>query len=169
MMTGKSRLPVTATILVVSLVFLGIGALPAGLMFVLDPSGGSLGMSSEWLADSPFRTFLIPGLFLASVLGLWSLVVAFGLARQPDWRILGALTSWSNHQWSWTLALLQGVVLILWIGIQVMIIGLITWLQPAYFVFGWLIVALTLVPSVRQFYAHPTSSPEGRSGLPNAS
>lgn len=101
--------------------FVAIGAIPAGLMMVLKPEMG-VGMSTEILSGSPFEDFLIPGLFLLIVNGVFN--------------VLGAVLSFAGSRYSGILGLILGIVLILWICIQVYFIGLSHFLQPLYLVVG---------------------------------
>ncbi len=104
-------------------VFVGIGAIPAGVGLIADPSGVSMGMSLDWLAGSPFPNFLIPGLFLFAVNGLGSFA--------------GALMTFRRRQYAGLVAIGLGGFLMAWITIQVIIIGPpIHWLQTLYFVLG---------------------------------
>ena len=61
---------------------LGVAAIGAGQAFVRDPSGGALGMSTDYLEGSPFPDFRIPGLFLAVVIGAANLFSAIALLRR---------------------------------------------------------------------------------------
>ena len=113
-------------------VFIGVGAIPAGLALAMEPSGASLGMPLEWLSDSPFPNFLIPGIVLMVVNGFGSLA--------------GAATSFLRYRYAGEIAMGLGVFLMLWIVAQVWWIGLSHWLQPLYFgvglvefVLGWLL------------------------------
>ncbi len=103
-------------------VFIGVGAVPAGLALALEPSGASLGMPLEWLSDSPFPNFLIPGVVLMVVNGFGSLA--------------GAATSFLRYRYAGEIAMGLGGFLMLWIVAQVWWIGLSHWLQPLYFGFG---------------------------------
>lgn len=98
------------------------GAIPAGLLFVLDPSGTSMGNSTEMLADSPFSTFLIPGLSLLIVNGFGS--------------IFGALLSFRQKELAGAAGVVLGVILCFWILVQIKIIGLSSFLQPVFFIVG---------------------------------
>jgi hypothetical protein len=108
--------------------FVGIGALPAGYGLFTTPDGSSLGMSTEWLDGSPFTDFFIPGLFLFLVLGVVNLLAAMPVFKQ--------------HKSSGFAGILMGGILVLWILIQVSIVGLSHWLQPLFFVVG--LVQMTL-------------------------
>ncbi|MEJ2145255.1 MAG: hypothetical protein P8020_08975 [Acidobacteriota bacterium] len=104
----------------------GIGAVPAGLGLVMDPSGASLRFRLEWLEGTPFSNFLIPGLILMIVNGFGSL--AGSVASLRGWRRAGEV------------GLALGIFLTLWIILQVYWIGLGSWLQPTYFVIGRAVV-----------------------------
>lgn len=93
-----------------------MGAIPAGLIYILDTSGTRMGQSPALLENSPFTTFLIPGLFLLLVNG-------FG-------NVAGAIFSFTEKKIAGELGLCLGVILILWIIIQIILIGLISFMQP---------------------------------------
>ena len=57
--------------------FIGIGAIGGGFMLVKDPSGKALGVPLSFLEGSPFRDFLIPGIFLLTVNGVGSMIGAY--------------------------------------------------------------------------------------------
>ncbi len=153
MMLSTNGRPPTYWGLIGLLVFLCISAAPAGFAFALDPSGASLGMTTEGLAGSFLSDYLIPGLFLLCVLGLWSLLIAYGLWQRPNWGWLQRVFGWGGRHWSWGAALLQGMILVAWIVIQVLIVGYAAWLQPFYFGVGMLIVGLCFTASVRGYAA----------------
>ncbi len=90
--------------------FVAIGALPAGFGMLSDTSGASLGMTTDWLARAPFHTFLLPGLYLFFINGLSNLMNSILLFR--------------NYKYSGELGILLGILLVLWIIVQVAIIGL---------------------------------------------
>jgi hypothetical protein len=97
-------------------VFIGVGTIPAGLALILEPSGASLGMPLEWLSDSPFPNFLIPGVVLMVVNG-------FG-------RLAGALASFLRYRYAGEIAMGLGVFLMLWIVARMWWIGLATGCNP---------------------------------------
>ena len=112
--------------------FIAAGAIPAGLLFLIDTSGGRMGTATSMLSNSPFSSFLIPGLFLFTVNGLGS---AFG-----------AILSFRKEKPAGIIGLGLGVLLSLWIIIQTYLIGLISFLQPLFFltgifeaILGWII------------------------------
>jgi hypothetical protein len=100
------------------------GALPAGILFMIDPSGVLMGTPIDMLKNSPFTTFLIPGIILFIANGLFSLIALFFLLRK-QWPIFTTL---------------QGVILIGWLAIQVYMIQTISPLHVVMAVVGVLLV-----------------------------
>ena len=99
-----------------------IGAIPAGIGYLMDTSGAGMGASPELLANSPLDSFLLPGLFLLLVNG-----IANGA---------GAILSFTRNKYAGHTGLILGLVLSLWIIIQVAWISLISPLQPIFLVIG---------------------------------
>lgn len=99
-----------------------IGAIPAGLGLLMDTTGQGVGMSTKLLENSPLNSFLLPGLFLLLVNGLAHLV--------------GAWLSFARHRYAGYAGLILGVLLCLWIIIQVVWISLSSVLQPLYLLIG---------------------------------
>ena len=102
--------------------FTAIGAIPAGYGLLMDTTGQGVGMSTELLENSPLDSFLLPGLFLLLVNGLAHLI--------------GAWFSFTRHRYAGYTGLILGVILSLWIIIQVAWISLSSVLQPLYLLIG---------------------------------
>jgi hypothetical protein len=106
------------------LLFVGLGGLFGGLLFVTDPSGGSMGMDAAILAGSPFADFLVPGVVLLLVNGVGS--TAAGAVAWMGWRYTGQAGA------------ALGALLVAWILIQIGTIGFF-WappFQPLFLVIG---------------------------------
>jgi len=110
--------------------FVAIGALPAGLSMILHHDGSQLGMSIEFLQDSPFKDFFIPGLFLFIFNGIFHLVAA--------------IFSFFKSKYAGTLGVLLGAILALWIVLQVCFISLISFMQPLFFFIGLIEIIISL-------------------------
>src|SRR5688572_18549002 len=99
--------------------------------------GGYYGLSGakdvplEWLEGSPFKSYFIPALFLLIVIGGACLLTSILVFIQ------------SRHAIS--LSIFCGLLLIGWILIQVAIIGYISWMQPAVFISGLVILVLARI------------------------
>ena len=95
--------------------------------------GGGLDLPSEWLDGTPFGDYFIPGLILFGVVGGSMLIAS---------RIV-----WSRSRFSGPVSLIAGSVLLIWIAVQVVLIGYRSWMQPTFFVAGLAVVALTIPPT----------------------
>lgn len=102
--------------------FIALGAIPAGYGYLSDTSGAGMGASLELLKNSPLTSFLIPGLFLLIVNGFGNLA--------------GAFLSFRKNKFAGKAGLLLGIILCLWLIIQVYWIGLISFMQPMFLVIG---------------------------------
>ena len=94
--------------------------------------GGGLDLPSEWLDGTPFSNYFIPGLILLVVIG-GSMLAA-------------SLAVWSRNLFAGPASLVVGSILLIWIIVQVVLIGYQSWMQPTFFAFGLAVVALALPP-----------------------
>jgi hypothetical protein len=132
---NNARCP--AIVLGIIQIFIGIGAVPAGIAMITDPSGNKLGMSPEMLTNSPFSDFLIPGIFLLVVNGIGSL--------------FGGIVSFLRYKLAGEIAAGLGLFLFMWIVVQVWWLGL-HWLHILYITLGIveLIMGLMLRKQLRE-------------------
>lgn len=78
---------------------------------------GAENVPQEWLEGSPFHSYFIPSLILLFVVGgstLFSSIAVFRNARLAPYA-----------------SLLTGLILLGWIVTQLLIIGYVSWMQPA--------------------------------------
>jgi hypothetical protein len=140
--------------LIVLQVLLALGAMAGGAALVAAPDGSILQMPLSMLMYSPFPNYLIPGAILFTVLGIYPLVVAYCLWRRPAWRWPDVLNPAKDRHWSWAASLSVGVILVIWITVQVLLIRSISFLHVLYFIWGWVLILLTLSAGVRRYYTH---------------
>ncbi|MBK7506600.1 MAG: hypothetical protein IPI52_16600 [Bacteroidetes bacterium] len=114
--------------LVAIALFLALGAIPAGVAFVLSPDGSLVGMPLAVLGGTPFDDFRLPGLVLATVVG-GSTLAAAGLVASGSRRAADG-------------ALVAGAVTLGWIAFQVLLIGYVSRLQPLVALLGLALVWL---------------------------
>jgi hypothetical protein len=101
----KRALRITAiTLLLVN----GIGALWGGFGLIYDPSGAFMQMPLEILHYTPFSNYLIPGIILLVFNGLLSVAAATLVARK--------------HRFYAHFTIFQGVVLVVWLTVQIIMI-----------------------------------------------
>ena len=145
------RRPLAFWLLLFLLFFQGLSATPSGLMLVLDPTGGRMQMPLDMLRGTPFPNFLIPGLLLSIVLGLGAFFVLACLLTRPDWGWAQRLNPFREQHWAWTASAAFGLALMIWITVQVLMIGLGAFIQVFYFGVWLAILLLTLTPPVRDY------------------
>ncbi|MCK7494082.1 MAG: hypothetical protein MZW92_24760 [Comamonadaceae bacterium] len=85
-------------------------------------------MPREWLAGSPFTSYLIPSVVLVVVVG--------------GSHLMASVRVWQRHREARRLSQLAGMILIGWITAQLAIIGFVSWLQLAMLVAALLELAL---------------------------
>ncbi len=138
--------------LVFCLVILALGGgLSGGIMMLIDPTGELLGVA-EILPLLPVANFILPGIFLLVVMGLFPLVLAITLIARPNWTWVDSLFQWSSHYWAWTGTLILVAILALWLIYEGWLIGFFP-ITTITAVLGLLILLFALVPGVRAFYA----------------
>jgi hypothetical protein len=116
--------------------FIGIGAVAGGLALMLDPTGESLGVPLTLLEETPFASFLVPGIVLFTVNGLGSFA--------------GAIASFTRHRYAGEAAIALGTFLVVWILIQVYWMSGFHWLH-------WLYLSLGIVEVVLGWSAWRTA------------
>ena len=107
---------------VILLFVTGLGGMAGGMGLMLDPPGTSLGMSVELLPDSPFADFFYPGLLLFAVIGAG--------------HFFGGFVSVLNPRIAAGSCLICGTALVIWIVVQIWMIGLVSFLQPLFLLIG---------------------------------
>src|SRR6056297_1716236 len=123
--------------LMILMLFQGLSGLFGGIALVIDPSGELLQMPLSMLTGSPFNTFLIPGIILLIILGIFPMVIFYGL--------------WKRTNWAWSGALMVSAALIIWIGVEIWMIGYHSEppLQLIYGLLGLILLVLVMLSSVR--------------------
>jgi hypothetical protein len=99
-----------------------VPAMVSGVALAASPSGRLLGLGTDALADSPFSTYLLPGLVLFAINGVGQLLA---------WVAIRARVTWGGQ-----LAAALGLFLMAWIGAQVRWLAMPSWLQPLMFACG---------------------------------
>ena len=143
---------ITVWLLILLQFLLGFGAFVSGGLLVLAPDGSLMQMPLSMLKYSPFSNFLIPGILLSTLLGIYPLAVAYSLWRKPAWRWPEAISPFKHLHWCWAASLASGVILLIWITIQVLMLQSIAFLHVLYFIWGWILILLTLTTGIRQHY-----------------
>jgi hypothetical protein len=107
------------------LLLTAINATVAGMLFIIDPSGDKMGMSVSYIKDSPFNSYLIPGIILLIVNGLLNFIAAYFVFEKKPFA-----SFW---------VIIQGILLSGWIVIQVIMVKDISMLHITMFTIGMIL------------------------------
>ncbi|WP_212747642.1 hypothetical protein [Fodinibius saliphilus] len=113
--------------------FQAASGLYGGGALIWDPSGTILEMPLELLHPSPFSDYLLLGVILLIVLGIYPVIVFYSLYKR--------------HLWAETGALILSLALIVWIGVEIIMIGYHTSppLQLIYGLLGFVMLILSII------------------------
>ena len=150
--TRHSR-PAAVWTLIVLLAFIGVGALISGAMLFAAPDGHLMQWTTSQLAGTPFASYLIPGLILFILVGLFPLFTAYGLLKKPAWTWPDAINPSKAMHWAWSAAWAAGVIMLIWIATETALLGVISFLQPAIAVYGLVVISLSMLPATRRYCA----------------
>jgi hypothetical protein len=137
----NNKRPRAVVALIVLTLIQALGAIGGGIGLVRDPVK-NIGLSVSLLEGTPFKNYLIPGLILLIVVGLFSLLVFAGLMRR-----------WKP---AWWLSLASGGGLVIWIITEAALLGYLPGsgitLQIVFGVIGVAIVVLALLRPTRRYF-----------------
>jgi hypothetical protein len=111
--------------------FTAVGAIPVGLMLVTDPTGAGVGFPAGWIEATPFGSYFLPGMYLLLVNGVGMIVLA-GM-------------SVVRHRYAPWLTGVLGTGLVIWIGVQLIVMPEFSPLQAIYGAIGLVLVAISVV------------------------
>jgi hypothetical protein len=160
----SSRRPRLLCPLLGPLGMLSLGGFIGGHSFVRDRTGAELGANLTWLQKTPVDDFFLPGLFLLGVYGIGSLLLMVGLAWRWSPGPFRRVDARLGYHWSWIGAIGQGGVLVAWILYEFVALPDQMLLQPIPIGVGVLMIALSLTPSLRRFYATSATADVMRRG-----
>jgi hypothetical protein len=124
-------MPVSSHIVVRILVALAVfGALSSLVGAVLAVAANGAGVPIEHLANSPFSSYVVPGLILGMVVGGTQLAAAIALL--------------ARHRTALVLSAVAGFGMLIWIFAELAIIRQYSWLQTVYFSLGALELIIVL-------------------------
>ncbi len=137
--------------LVFFLLVLALGGFYGGIAMLTDPTGRTLEVA-DVLPLLPVPNYILPGIFLLVVMGLFPLLLSFALIARPNWSWVDSLFQWSKYYWAWTATLILVAITAIWLVVESMLIGFfpITLITA---VLGLFILLFALLPGVRKYYA----------------
>jgi len=164
--SGRAK-PASVIALIVLEAILALFGFASGMQFIRDPSGGTHDMDTSILEGTPVGDFFIVGLFFVTCYGILPVLIIYGLWKLPRWRWTDPVNKWTGQNWAWSAAAATGVMLIVWIIVEVYYIGspegFPRFLQVTFALLGAVILALAFLPRSRA-YAKLTDSPSSHLG-----
>lgn len=135
------------------LLFLGISAIFGGGALIISPSGRLLGgWPLSILKNSPFSNFLVPGIILFLVLGIFPIFTVWALIKKPMVPFAAYFNLFNDMHWSWGYSIYCAFALMIWIQIETYFIQGVGWLQMFYMLYAIPILIVALLPSIRNRY-----------------
>ncbi len=132
--------------------FLGIGAVLGGAVLVIEPSGSLLGMPTDIMQIELFPDYLIPGIILLVFMGIFPLIVAWGLITRRECKWADHLNVFKKLHWSWAYSLYISIILIIWISVENYILNAVAIVHLFYIGLGLAIQIVTVLPQVNEAY-----------------
>jgi hypothetical protein len=99
----------TIYLLIIIVALEGISGLLGGLSLIIDPTGELIGLPVGWLGGSFFPDYFIPGIILFTILGVFPMITLAGLINSTRRALIYAR--------------LVGYVLVIWIAVEILIVG----------------------------------------------
>jgi hypothetical protein len=115
-----------------------------------------MGMSLSYLDGLPIHSYLLPGIWLLTVMGAGPLVIVYGLWVRPAWRWTAAIERRSRLSRAWTAGLALCIILLLQLGVE-LLLGMLGPLTVMTGALGLVALACLLLPWVRARYTLPVT------------
>lgn len=139
-------------LLIFLLAFLGLGAIFGGAVLIISPSGRLFGMPLSMLKNSPFNNFLLPGIILIIVLGIFPVALTVVLVKKPANKIAELFNFYKDMYWGWTYSIYTAFALIIWIQVEMTFLRAVHWSHSLYMFLAIAILFVALLPQVRNHY-----------------
>lgn len=149
---NKQHTLILLILLSLCLLLVGVGGFYGGIAMLGDPNGSPMGMPVSDLKWTPFQSYFIPGLILILVWGCGSLLILASLWRRPQFAMLDGISQRMHEHWAWGLTILLGLALIIWLTVQVITLPAVAPIQYVMYSLSILIMAIPLLPQMRQHY-----------------
>lgn len=144
--------PLGLYLLLFMLLFLAIGGIYGGMMLITDPSGVNIKFPPETIERLPFPDYLMPGIILLLGMSILPGITFYALLVRPNWHWPQWFNLYPEQHWAWTFALYTGIVLAIWINVQILMVGAIGQIQPFYGLYAVALIICSLLPKVMRYY-----------------
>jgi hypothetical protein len=151
------KVPYETYLLIALLLILSFGAIYGGISLIFDSSGASLHLKIDEYFNYPFEDFTLPGFFLFILFGIMPLLLIYPLIKKPKLPWANVFNIYKKRHWSWTYSLYLGIILVIWVDMQILMIGYYAFIQIFYSLFGLAIIIVSLLPKHMRFFSKPHS------------
>jgi len=135
------------------LAFLALSAIGGGAALIISPSGKLLGgLPLSILKNSPFTDFLIPGIILFVVLGLFPALLLFALRNKTSSALAEHFNFFKDMHWAWSFSIYVAFAVIIWIQVETIYVQGVGWLQTFYMLYSIPLIFVALLPQVKDLY-----------------
>jgi hypothetical protein len=111
--------------------FTALGAIPVGIMLLTDPTGAGVGFPAGWIEATPFGSYFLPGVYLLLMNGVGMIVLA--------------ALSVVRHRYAPWLTGVLGTGLVIWIGVQLIVMPEFSPLQAMFGAIGLVLSVISVV------------------------
>jgi hypothetical protein len=133
--------------------FLGISAIGGGGALIISPSGKLLGgLPLSLLKNSPFNSFLFPGIILCLFLGIFPCLIVFALLKKTENKWAENLNFFKDMYWAWSFSIYAAFALIIWLQTEMYFLQAVGWLHNFYMILAVAIIFVALLPQLRGYY-----------------
>jgi hypothetical protein len=147
------KLKTARNIHLILLGFLGLSAIGGGGALIISPSGKLLGgLPLSILQNSPFNNFLMPGIILFVVLGVFPTLLIFALLKKTASPFAEHFNFFRDMHWAWSFSVYIAFALIIWIQVETIYVQGVGWLQTFYMLYSIPMILVALLPQVRGLY-----------------
>lgn len=145
--------PAAMKILVATDGFFAFLGFASGFTLLYSPSGKAMGLSLDLLENTPVGDFTLVGLFFVAFYGILPALAAWGLWTKRRWHWTDGVNKWTGQHWAWTASVALGAIILIWIGVELVLLGFLSGiggvLQVVMTLLGLLILGLATRPSLR--------------------
>lgn len=100
-----------------------------GVILITDPSGNTLGLSTNLLKETPFNNYMLPGILLVASVSSINLLAVFHSMERDDKR------------YNWSMA--GGIAMSVWTIIQMAWLQSAHWINMMFLMIGFFIIILS--------------------------
>jgi hypothetical protein len=157
------KVPYETYLLIALLIFLSLGAIYGGISLILDSTGSSLHLKIGEYFNYPFKDFTLPAFLLLILFGIMPILLVYPLIKKPKLPWANVFNIYKKRHWAWTYGLYLGVILVIWVDVQISLIGFYSFFQIFYSLFGLSIIIVSLLPKHMRFFSKPHSHHSSKS------